>query len=351
MLVQNVSPLADINAPSLQELEFLINPLFKEYFTTGNQSVSKSFPLSDNSKYQGIQPITNIQPTTGSVTLTTNVNAEENNYDQPPYAQIDENEFYNIFSTPDELHQLDRLQVWELVDKPFSKTIVNLKWLWKNKKDEDQTEEVYAAQPDRTVDLDHPKIFYHLTKALYGMKQAPTALYCRGKENGVNILKSIDEGQFQMGTIREPLAEETQGAPHLGPERPRVYSDLSPKEKDQYNVDIRNVKMTMSRMQLNSKFVNNMLPKWGRFVTVVKLNRGLRDSKYDQLYAYLKQHEAHANENKMILDRFTQHTRDPLALMSNANCASFMLGWMMKGRGISGLWWRSSMKRGKWSCG
>ncbi|GJU52926.1 hypothetical protein Tco_1226640 [Tanacetum coccineum] len=34
---------------------------------------------------------------------------------------------------------------------------------------------------------------------------------------------------------------------------------------------------------LNSKFMNNMLPKWGRFVTAVKLNRGLRDSNYDQL--------------------------------------------------------------------
>nr|GEW53158.1 integrase, catalytic region, zinc finger, CCHC-type, peptidase aspartic, catalytic [Tanacetum cinerariifolium] len=52
-----------------------------------------------------------------------------------------------------------------------------------------------------------------------------------GKENGVNILKSIDEGPFQMGTVWEPLIEGTEGAPHLGPERPRVYSDLSPKEK------------------------------------------------------------------------------------------------------------------------
>ncbi|GJV55287.1 retrovirus-related pol polyprotein from transposon TNT 1-94 [Tanacetum coccineum] len=74
---------------------------------------------------------------------------------------------------------------------------------------------------------------------------------------------------------------------------------------------------TMSRMQLNFKFVNNMLPEWGRFVTAVKLNRGLRDSNYDQLYAYLKQNEAHANENKMMLDRFNQHTVDPLTLMSN----------------------------------
>nr|GEW89314.1 retrovirus-related Pol polyprotein from transposon TNT 1-94 [Tanacetum cinerariifolium] len=32
-----------------------------------------------------------------------------------------------------------RLQVWELVDKPSSKTVIRLKWLCKNKKDKDQT--------------------------------------------------------------------------------------------------------------------------------------------------------------------------------------------------------------------
>ncbi|GKA60377.1 hypothetical protein Tco_0759784 [Tanacetum coccineum] len=136
---------------------------------------------------------------------------------------------------------------------------------------------------------------------------------------------TISNGDF-WGT----LDEGTEGA--LGPERPRIYSDLSPEDKE----DIwDNVKMLLEgsdltkedresqlltvRMQLNSKFVNNMLPEWGRFVTAVKLNRGLRDSNYDQLYAYLKQHEAHANENKMMLDRFTQHTVDPLALMSNVS--------------------------------
>ncbi|GJX19708.1 retrovirus-related pol polyprotein from transposon TNT 1-94 [Tanacetum coccineum] len=209
-------------------------------------------------------------------------------------------------------------------------------------------------------------------------------LYCQGKENGMNILKSIGEGPFQMGTFQETLTEGTDGALHLGPERPRVYSDLSPKDKKMYNADIRatnillqglpkdiyslinhytyakniwdnvsksqlyddfehfsqhkgktihdyyvwfakfindmrNIKMTMSRMQLNSKFVNNMLPEWARFVTAVKLNRGLRDSNYDQLYAYLKQHEAHTNENKMMLERFTQPNVDPLALMSNVS--------------------------------
>ncbi|GJW58085.1 putative reverse transcriptase domain-containing protein [Tanacetum coccineum] len=33
----------------------------------------------------------------------------------------------------------DRLSVCELVDKPFGKTVIGLKWLWKNKKDEEST--------------------------------------------------------------------------------------------------------------------------------------------------------------------------------------------------------------------
>nr|GEY78100.1 chrysanthemyl diphosphate synthase [Tanacetum cinerariifolium] len=53
-------------------------------------------------------------------------------------------------------------------------------------------------------------------------------VYCRGKENRVNNLKSIDEGPFQMGTFRETLAKGEEGAVYLGPERARVYSDLSP---------------------------------------------------------------------------------------------------------------------------
>ncbi|GKA02916.1 integrase, catalytic region, zinc finger, CCHC-type containing protein [Tanacetum coccineum] len=39
-----------------------------------------------------------------------------------------------------------------------------------------------------------------------------------------------------MGTFRETLAEGTEGA--LGPERPRVYSDLSPEDKERYNAGV-----------------------------------------------------------------------------------------------------------------
>nr|GFA21329.1 retrovirus-related Pol polyprotein from transposon TNT 1-94 [Tanacetum cinerariifolium] len=48
----------------------------------------------------------------------------------------------------------------------------------------------------------------------------------------VNILKSIDEGPFKMGTHMETLTEGIEGALHLAPEQPRVYFDLTSKEKD-----------------------------------------------------------------------------------------------------------------------
>ncbi|GJV13269.1 retrovirus-related pol polyprotein from transposon TNT 1-94 [Tanacetum coccineum] len=194
--------------------------------------------------------------------------------------------------------------------------------------------------------------------------------------------------------------EDTEGPINLGPERPRVYSELSQEEKDRYNADIRatniilqglpkdiyslinhyidakdiwdnvkillegseltkedresqlyddfehfrqnkgetihsyyvrfaklindmrNIKMTMSKIQLNSKFVNNMLPEWGRFVTAVKLNKGLKDSNFDQLYAYLK-HIGTCHTRTRLMggggERLTQQTVDPLALMSNVS--------------------------------
>ncbi|GJU22035.1 hypothetical protein Tco_1155377 [Tanacetum coccineum] len=222
-------------------------------------------------------------------------------------------------------------------------------------------------------------------------------LYCLGKDNGENIMKSINEGPFHMGTVSDVIAGGTEGAVQQGPVRARVLNDLSAEEKERYKADIRatnillqgipkdiyslinhytdakdiwdnvkmilegseltkddresqlydefehfrqikgetiqgyyvrftklindmrNIKMTMPRMQLNSKFVNNMLPEWSRFITEVKLNRGLKESNFDQLYAYLKQHEVHANENRTMMERFLQPTNDPLALVSNAS--------------------------------
>nr|GFA90247.1 Gag-Pol polyprotein [Tanacetum cinerariifolium] len=44
-----------------------------------------------------------------------------------------------IESMQEELHQFDRLEVWELVDRPLCTSVINLKWIWKNKHDEENT--------------------------------------------------------------------------------------------------------------------------------------------------------------------------------------------------------------------
>nr|GEV02645.1 Gag-Pol polyprotein [Tanacetum cinerariifolium] len=44
-----------------------------------------------------------------------------------------------IESMQEELHQFDRLDVWELVDRPLCTNVIILKWLWKNKRDEENT--------------------------------------------------------------------------------------------------------------------------------------------------------------------------------------------------------------------
>nr|GFA84097.1 retrovirus-related Pol polyprotein from transposon TNT 1-94 [Tanacetum cinerariifolium] len=109
-------------------------------------------------------------------------------------------DFAWIGSMQEELHQFDRLEVWELVDRPLCTNVINLKWLWKNKRAMKRIllfetnliwwlkmdvkiaflygrlkEEVYVNQPDGFVDPYHPEKVYRLKKALYGLKQAPRA--------------------------------------------------------------------------------------------------------------------------------------------------------------------------------
>nr|GEV32520.1 hypothetical protein [Tanacetum cinerariifolium] len=113
-----------------------------------------------------------------------------------------------IDSMQEELHQFDRLDVWELVDRPLCKNVNNIKKAlisknhlhqlldWKlygcslrmmhtNLSMDVKTtflysplkEEVYVNQPDGFVDPYHPNKVYRLKKALYGLKQAPRAWY------------------------------------------------------------------------------------------------------------------------------------------------------------------------------
>ncbi|GJZ78104.1 hypothetical protein Tco_0642776 [Tanacetum coccineum] len=54
-------------------------------------------------------------------------------------------------------------------------------------------------------------------------------------------------------------------------------------------------------------------PEWSKFVTDVKLVKDLHTSNFDQLHAYLEQHELHANEVRIMRER----NQDPLAFVAN----------------------------------
>nr|GEX23161.1 hypothetical protein [Tanacetum cinerariifolium] len=54
--------------------------------------------------------------------------------------------------------------------------------------------------------------------------------------------------------------------------------------------------MKLEQFQVNTKFLNTLPPEWSKFVTDVKLVRDLHTTNVDQLYAYLEQHEYHANK-------------------------------------------------------
>ncbi|GJX14701.1 hypothetical protein Tco_0206459 [Tanacetum coccineum] len=75
------------------------------------------------------------------------------------------------------------------------------------------------------------------------------------------------------------------------------------------------INMSMRPVQVNTKFLNSLPPEWNKFVTDVKLARDLHTTNYDQLYSYLEQHEARANETCLMRERY----QDPLKFVANFN--------------------------------
>ncbi|GKC18543.1 hypothetical protein Tco_1020693 [Tanacetum coccineum] len=77
--------------------------------------------------------------------------------------------------------------------------------------------------------------------------------------------------------------------------------------------DMNIYKMNMEQFQVNTKFLNSLPPEWSKFVTDVKLVKDLHTSNFDQLHAYLEQHELHANEVRIMSER----NQDPLSFVAN----------------------------------
>ncbi|GJR24852.1 hypothetical protein Tco_0973379 [Tanacetum coccineum] len=79
-----------------------------------------------------------------------------------------------------------------------------------------------------------------LDKTDFESWQQRIRLYCLGKDNGENIMKSInEEGPFHMGTVSDVIAGGTKGAVQQGPVHARVLNNLSAEEKERYKADIR----------------------------------------------------------------------------------------------------------------
>ncbi|GJZ85335.1 retrovirus-related pol polyprotein from transposon TNT 1-94 [Tanacetum coccineum] len=172
-----------------------------------------------------------------------------------------------IEAMQEELHEFERLKVWELVPRPDKVMVITLKWIYKVKLDEmggilknkarlvargyrqeeginfEESfapvarldairiflayaahmnmivyqmdvktaflngilrEEVYVSQPDGFVDQDNPNHVYKLKKALYGLKQAPRAWYDL-------LSKFLLSQEFSKGTVDPTLFIRRQG--------------------------------------------------------------------------------------------------------------------------------------------
>ncbi|GJW57632.1 hypothetical protein Tco_0104363 [Tanacetum coccineum] len=176
-----------------------------------------------------------------------------------------------------------------------------------------------------------------LEKSLYDLWKSRMELYIEIRENGRIILNSVQNGPLVWPTVvEEDGITKTKSVKLL-----MQGTKLSLQEKEcklydefdkfsfvkgetlyQYywrfsqlinNMNV--INMSMRPVQVNTKFLNSLPPEWSKLVTNVKLARDLHTTNYDQLYSYLKQHEAHENETRLMRESY----QDPLAFVANYN--------------------------------
>ncbi|GKB73673.1 retrovirus-related pol polyprotein from transposon TNT 1-94 [Tanacetum coccineum] len=166
-----------------------------------------------------------------------------------------------------------------------------------------------------------------LDKDLYDSWKSRMELYMQNREHGRMILESVENGPLIWPTVEEN-----------GVIRTKKYAELSAAEKIQADCDMKATNIILQGlpadiyslmnhhkavkdlwervqllMQVNTKFLNSLPPDWSKFMTDVKLVKDLHTTNFDQIHAYLEQHELHANEVRLLRER----NQDSLAFVAN----------------------------------
>nr|GEZ19914.1 retrovirus-related Pol polyprotein from transposon TNT 1-94 [Tanacetum cinerariifolium] len=136
---ENVSH-GDKTGTTSNKLDLLFSPMFDELLNGSSKVVSKSSTVSAADESIQCQQ----QLTTPLNNHTTPAPTSHNSSDPTPTCQKMASVQISFDPAPkcqtmEELHQFDRLDVWELVDRPLCINVINLKWIQRNKHDEENT--------------------------------------------------------------------------------------------------------------------------------------------------------------------------------------------------------------------
>ncbi|GKA29597.1 hypothetical protein Tco_0715842 [Tanacetum coccineum] len=151
-----------------------------------------------------------------------------------------------------------------------------------------------------------------LDKTMYDSWKSRMELYIDNKENGIMILNSGLPPDVYVIANHHKVAKEIwdrvkllmQGASLSLQEREcKLYDEFD--------------KFT----HVKGETLYHLSPEWSKFVTDGKLARDFHTTNYDQLYSYLQQQVAHANETRLLRER----DQDPLAFVANYNQTSSQL--------------------------
>ncbi|GJV05672.1 retrovirus-related pol polyprotein from transposon TNT 1-94 [Tanacetum coccineum] len=139
-----------------------------------------------------------------------------------------------------------------------------------------------------------------LDKDLYDSWKSRMELYMQNREHGRMILELVENGPLIWPTIEENEVTRT-----------KKYVKLYAAEK---------IQSRQGFMGESSIIDASLPPEWSKFVTDVKLVKDFHTTNFDQLHAYLEQHELHANEVRLLCYAVMVFSPgdDPIAYLNKA---------------------------------